>query len=401
MRNQNRKAEQPRIQPAGKRDKQTYVSEITTRFSPRGAVKLIKLPKQRCATLPAGRFRTRTTAIRQFISMLLLLCAILTGGFMKQAATEIKCVARFDRFRTNSWAKRGMPVPKIRGFKTVRDFRLRWKEKPPVYARVRELRSITSATIAQWQYARRKGWVKPWRVTLIGDNKQGITAPEAWSFFKHFRFPKLLLFELAFDFPRSSGVDANFVLQHALFGKSRLRADRGGEGQLRFGSRFSGKLVRCYEKESVDAFRVEIELHSSLLPRPEGDKRREIIDSRWPEIADAGFSILPAHLKFVTIRFKALRRHLRRRFGEHGDVLLEKTREISSQSLHSALGYLRRKGIHNVHRFLAPLPEINDALERAVDDWSTDFLRPLFELEEIDRKTNGRERRERAHQEKR
>ena len=319
---------------------------------------------------------------------------------MEQSGTEIKCVTRLDRLRILSWAKRGTLVPKIRGFKPIRDFRLRWKDKPPIYARVRVLRSKISSTIAQWQYDRRKGWAKPWRVTLVADDLQGITALEAWSFFKHFRFPKLLLFELAFDFPRSSGVDGNFVLRHALFGKSRLRTDRGGEGHIRFGSRFSGKLARCYQKESVSAFRVEIELHSSLLPRPEGDKRREIIDSRWPEIADAGFSILPAHLKFVTIRFKALRRHLRRRFGEHGDVLLEKTREIASQSLHSALGYLRRKGIHNVHRFLAPMTQINAALERAVDDWSTDFLRPRFELEEIDRKANGRERRQRAPKEK-
>jgi len=283
-------------------------------------------------------------------------------------------------------------VPKVRGFKTIRDSRLRWKGKPPVYARVREMRADCSATIAQWQYARRQGWVKHWRVTLVGDDQQGVAAKEAWLFFKHFRFPKLLLFELAFDFDPSSGVDDAFVLQHALFGKSRFRSDRGGPGQLRYGSRFSGKLVRCYRKDAVNAFRVEIELHSSLLPRRQRDNRLEIIDSRWPEIADAAFSIVPAHLKFVKIRFGALGRHLRRRFGERGDVLLARTRARSTDSLHSALTYLRGKGVHNPHRFLQPMTQINAALEQAIDEWATDFLRPLSELDEMQSKTSRRKR---------
>jgi hypothetical protein len=201
-----------------------------------------------------------------------------------------------------------------------------------------------------------------------------------------------LLFELAFDFDPSSGVDDAFVLQHALFGKSRFRSDRGGPGQLRYGSRFSGKLVRCYRKDAVNAFRVEIELHSSLLPRRQRDNRLEIIDSRWPEIADAAFSIVPAHLKFVKIRFGALGRHLRRRFGERGDVLLARTRARSTDSLHSALTYLRGKGVHNPHRFLQPMTQINAALEQAIDEWATDFLRPLSELDEMQSKTSRRKR---------
>ena len=303
---------------------------------------------------------------------------------MEQAGTNIKCVVRLDRFRSDSWSKRGALVPRVKGFRIVRDIKLRWRDgKPPIYARVRELLSKHSATRAFWQYQRRKAWVKQWRVTLIADDFRGITAREAWTFFKHFRFPKLLLFELALDFHPSSGIDADFIRQHALFGKSRFRPDRGGAGQLRYGSRFSGKLVRCYEKKPVNAFRVEIELHSSLLPRPRRNNLREIIDSRWPEIGSAAFSIVPGHCRFVKLRFKALGRHLRQRFGERGDVLLEHTRALSTHSLHSALGYLRRKGIHNPHRFLQPLTRINAAIEEAIDAWAVDFLRPCHELDEI------------------
>jgi hypothetical protein len=305
----------------------------------------------------------------------------MSGELMEQVGTEIICVARLDRLRISSWCKRGTFVPKVRGFSVVRDIRLRWHGKPLVYGRLRVLKSNDSATTASWQWDRLKGWAQRWRVTLVADDQQGIAALEAWNFFKHFCFPKLLLFELALDFPPDTGVDADFIRQHALFGKSRFRADRGGPGQLRYGSRFSGKLVRCYQKESVNAYRVEVEMHSSLLPRPRGDKRREVIDTRWPEIVTAGFSILPAHLRFVTFRFEALGRHLRRRFGERGDLVLEQTRARSTQSLHSALAYLRQRGVNNPSRFLRPLMRINNALERAIDEWAIDFLKPRYELE--------------------
>jgi hypothetical protein len=314
---------------------------------------------------------------------------------MEQAGTEIKCVARVDRLRWDSWSKRGALVPKVKGFETVRDIRLGWRSgNPPIYARVRELLSKHSATKAFWQYKRQKAWVKQWRVTLIADDLRGITAREAWSFCKHFRFLKLLLFELALDFSPDSGIDANFVPQHARFGKSRFRPDRGGPDQLRYGSRYSGKLVRCYWKESVNAFRVEVELHSSLLPRPRRNNLREIPETRWLEIADAGFSILPGHCSFVKLRFNALGRHLRHRFGDRGEVLLERTRARSTHSLHSALAYLRRKGIHNPHRFLQPMTRINAAIERAIDDWAEDFLRSCHELDEIEGQTH-RPRKER------
>ena len=182
----------------------------------------------------------------------------------KKSEAESLCVARLDRFRAGSWSKRGGLVPKVKGFETIRDIRLRWRDgKPPIYARLREMQAKHSATKAVWQYDRRKGWAKPWRVTLIADDETGITAADAWSFFKHFRFVSFLLFELALDFAPESGVDEDFVRRHAKFGKSRFRPDRGGPGQLRFGSRFSGRLVRCYEKEAVNAYRVEIELHSA------------------------------------------------------------------------------------------------------------------------------------------
>jgi hypothetical protein len=312
---------------------------------------------------------------------------------MEQAGTHVKCVVRLDRLRISSWCKRGIPVPKIKGFRTVRDIRLRQRGKPLVYGRLQEMRAESSTTTAYWQYERLKGWASHWRVTLVADDQTGITAEEAWVFYIHFRFPKLLLFELAFDFDVGSGIDEDFVRQHVLFGKSRFRPDRGGPGQLRYGSRSAGKLIRCYEKEAVNAYRVEVELHSSLLPRPRRDNRLEVIDTRWPEIAAAGFSIVPDHLEFVQLRYKALSDHLQRRFGKRGDVLLEQTRVHAARSLRSALGYLRRNGVHNPHRFLRPMTQINAVVERAIDEWAADFLRNPRELDEISGKTTDHRRR--------
>src|ERR1039458_7150135 len=116
--------------------------------------------------------------------------AVVSGDFMERARTEIKCIVRLDRLRADSWSKRGALVPKVKGFKIVRDIKLRWRDgKLPIYARVRELLSKHSATRAFWQYERRKAWVKQWRVTLIADDVRGITAREAWTFFKPLRFP--------------------------------------------------------------------------------------------------------------------------------------------------------------------------------------------------------------------
>ena len=68
------------------------------------------------------------------------------------------------------------------------------------------------------------------------------------------------------DFPEDSGVDEEFVLRFGKFGNARRRKDRGGPGTLRYGSRTSPKMVRCYLKKSLDSYRVELELQ--LRPAP-------------------------------------------------------------------------------------------------------------------------------------
>jgi hypothetical protein len=221
-----------------------------------------------------------------------------------------------------------------------------------------------------WEYDREKGWLRQWRITLIADDKTGLMPNQVRRFVKRCRFYNFLIFELALDFSPASGVDSEFIKCHALFGKSRRRRDLEQPGEVRYGSRKSGKFVRCYWKPEVNAFRVELEIHSQLL------KKRGI--ETLLDLADVPYVILPNHLRFVRIDWKALHRYLERRFGERADSLLSKAGQKADRSIHSALHFLRENNVNNPHRFLVPM-RINKTIEAALTNWSLDFAEDMNE----------------------
>lgn len=142
---------------------------------------------------------------------------------------------------------------------------------------------------------------------------------------------------------RTTLVDENYVLRHARFGKSRRRKDRGGPRTLRYGSRASSKLVRCYEKEGIGRYRVELELHAPLLRKW---SIRNIAD--LPLVATKLWS---AHFSFKVVRWDALEAHLAQRYGpEKGKKLYEKAREYAQTSLLRVNRFLSGV-VHNPHRF--------------------------------------------------
>jgi hypothetical protein len=132
---------------------------------------------------------------------------------------------------------------------------------------------------------------------------------------------------------------------------------------LWFGSRKSGKFVRCYAKEQLSAFRVEIEFHSSLL------RSRSIFQA--DDLVQLVDIVYPKHVQFVDFDWEQLQLHLTRKMGTRGhDVLVAaKKRATSVQRL---ARYLRRKGILNVHRLYLPLA-INKTIEFALRRWSRSF----------------------------
>jgi hypothetical protein len=256
-------------------------------------------------------------------------------------------------------------VPAIEGFSVLQDFRARPQGKIPTYARVRKLRSETTSCAIVVHHKPQQPWLPPCTVTAIGDDKLGITPDEVKRVAAQFRNCKLSLVELALDFDPSTGVDREFVLRHGTFGKTRLRVDRGGPENLRYGSRSSPKLVRCYQKNSLGAFRIELELHSALL--------RKTGVTKVQDLYLIASKLFPKHVRMVGVRWNKLEAHLQRRFGNSGRTVLAETRRIrDAVSLRDAMRFLSGKGVANPWRFLRPL-RLNALVKSALRRWAKKF----------------------------
>jgi hypothetical protein len=83
-------------------------------------------------------------------------------------------------------------------------------------------RSTSDDTKVFWQYQRQRGWLKPWKVTLVADDKRGLEAADVHLVMSRCKFVRILIVELALDFEKSV-MDHRFVRRHAIFGKSRRR----------------------------------------------------------------------------------------------------------------------------------------------------------------------------------
>ena len=138
---------------------------------------------------------------------------------------------------------------------------------------------------------------------------------------------------------------------------------RRKKNDLYYGSRKSGKLVRCYEKPEVGAYRVELELHSGLL------QRHSIVGlddlARLPEV------LCPKHVQFVDFDWNRLARYLANKIEDRSDLVIAgaRRRKISILRLQR---YLRRKGVFNTHRFLVPRTMKKDVI-RALNEWIQRF----------------------------
>jgi hypothetical protein len=110
--------------------------------------------------------------------------------------------------------------------------------------------------------------------------------------------------------------------------------------RLRYGGRKSAKLVRCYRKKTKDAYRVEVEMHSSLL------NQHGIRDVR--DLVNAARMIYPKHLQFAEFDWKKLGSYLEKKEGENAQSILEGARR-RAKSMRRVTRYLRRERINNVH----------------------------------------------------
>ncbi len=269
-------------------------------------------------------------------------------------------VVRIDRVQFVSWARPGWRPPTLQGFKVTRDSFVRSETSLKTYARCRQYQSTTNDTKIYWQYERQHSWLKPWKVTVVADDKTGLSYEEIDAVIRHCRFYRFLTIEVAIDFRPSTGVGRKFVRRHAIFGKSR-RVKKHKHRGLYWGGRKCGKLVRCYYKKPLRFYRVELELHSRFLS-DEDIKRLDDVDA-------VAVIIHPQHFQFVDVDWERLKQYLSRK--QHGRTLLAGARRRAA-SLSRLRRYLRRHGIKNFHRFLVPLP-INEKINRAFTRWMRDF----------------------------
>jgi hypothetical protein len=285
---------------------------------------------------------------------------------------KARCTPRLDRMRFSAKPRRGPEIPAIKGFRVLQDFRPKSQGKIASYARVKKLISETTSCAINVQYKPLQPWLKACIVTVIGDDALGITPEEVERIVVGFRNIQLCLVELALDFDRELGIDRQYVRRFARFGKSRQRDDRGGPEQVRFGSRGSTKVVRCYAKKQLDAYRIELEVHRELL--------RKFGVNKCQDLYIVASNVFPSHVDFVGVRWGRLARTLTRRFGPKGAEILRETRRRRDElSLRDALRFLAEKGVPNPHRFLKRL-EINEDVRAALRRWAKQFYALVGEL---------------------
>ena len=268
------------------------------------------------------------------------------------------CQVRLDRIQILAETKKAR-LPAISGFRIMWDTFVRRQTTVSTYRRVRECKNPGTGTRLFIQYQPTCPWLSPLKATLVGNDRQGLRRRELETIFSCFTKARLLLVEVAVDFLQVSGVDCRFIRRHAVFGKSRPRASSYPDS-LRYGSRKSDTLIRCYSKPSVSAFRVEIELHSSWLRRKNVLKLKDL--RRLPDL------LYSSHIRFVQFDWVALARHLRHK-GLPANKILQAAR-TEARSIHGLMGFLRHElGLRNVHRFLIPL-EMNEQIRLALENWS-------------------------------
>ena len=269
---------------------------------------------------------------------------------------------RLDRVQLVSGLPESRRPPDIEGFTITWDHFVRSQTTTSTYARCREYQSVTNNTKVYWQYCRQKGWLEPWKITIVPDDDSGLSREELERVLSHCRFYRFLLIEIAIDFSPSAGVNRQFMRRHGVFGKSHRLAKKKGN-DLYYGSRKSDKRVHCYDKIELGVYRVEAELHSGLLRRHGISVVDDLV--HLPEV------VCPKHLRFVDFDWNRLSRHMANKCGARSNGVVAAMRRRTTSILRLQR-YLRRKGIFNTHRFLVP-SAINKDVSRALQRWVRGF----------------------------
>jgi hypothetical protein len=273
------------------------------------------------------------------------------------------CEIDVDRFAIVLSHETGSAPPDFPGYRVVKDSFVHSQTTHPTYGRVRELINRTNEIRLFIQHRPVMPGLAPFKITVVRNDKRRLSQRHVGQIVSALTSYRLLLLEIALDFPLENGVNADFVRRHAIFGKSRARNSRLFANTLRYGGRRSDKLVRCYVKGNLQCFRIELEIHSSLL------RRHGLV--RFEDLRKLPHLLCPTHIWFARLDWQAVVRHLDRR-----GVSANKMAELEfarSCPIHTALKVLRGTlGVKNAHRFLKPLA-INRRLLLALHAWARNY----------------------------
>lgn len=274
------------------------------------------------------------------------------------------CAVRLDRLRIRSTEFPKAAVLTIPGLRITRDVFLRGRQatfKP--YARVCELHSNSGWRMSV-EYDRIARWVAFCMITLVADDQKGLQPTDVFSILELLPKTELALVELAFDFEHDSDVTRQFVEQHAIFGKSRLRRNDKYPGSIWYGARRSPKMVRAYWKPSIHSFRVELEMRSRWL-------RQYGIATPF-DFAQLVLLLPGRQIKFVRVDWNKIGTYLRDRGLSWRRIVRQAQNRCRERGLSSAQRYLRRHGVFNVYRFLVPIAT-NRRVRQALRKWSKEW----------------------------
>jgi hypothetical protein len=271
----------------------------------------------------------------------------------KTRETKNPCWVRIDR--VNITTDSGIPPRTIPGFKICSDYVLRGQH----YGRVRNVVNPHTGTKLAVEYKPVFQYLPAAKLSVIPDDHRGLTPLELDSILASLSDAHFSRVEVSFNFPPASGVDREFVLKHAKFGKAQ---PLGGKifSILHYGRGDSEFFVRAYFKPEIGAFRVELQLNRSFLRTHRIQAPRDFL--RLQRLNDHRY------FEFVSIDRRRLSKHLRRSHSQRAAEILCGVRK-RLHCLHRALRYLRSVGVTNVHRFLKPL-QINKELRLEVTRWA-------------------------------
>lgn len=223
------------------------------------------------------------------------------------------------------------------------------------YGRIARYRSTKTQSKVWVYYNPRIRNLANCRIGLFPDDSTGLLPQEVASVLENVMHPVVAKLEVSTDFGISTGVDAPYIRRHFISGKCTP------DGADQWGRRTGTKFIRSYFKKEIGAHRLELQLNWRFLRT---NSINTIFD--FPKLAE----LLPVHhIWFARIDdLKVVERLRKTRAAKRTVKILKKVNEAEGD-LHAQLQILKRAGVTNTRRLLAPL-EINRVATQALEKWA-------------------------------